>query len=112
MVIEHLAVQAGDALVGIDVSFRMDRLHRALIEAAHAGIAALAVAPQPVEHAQAPRYGQRGAERAEIAAEEALDEEAGDEQRDGEGDEPPLAHEAEDDRGLEGLDLRELLGQR
>src|SRR3546814_12103215 len=75
--IEHLAVQARDALVGIDVPLRMDRLHRAFVVAAHAGIAAFAVAPQPVEHAKPPRDGKRRAERAEIAAKEALDEEGG-----------------------------------
>ena len=54
---------------------------------------------------------QRGAERAEVAAIEALDEQAGREQAHGKGDEGPVARELEDDRGLEGLDLGQPLGE-
>src|SRR5690606_14822681 len=46
-VVQHLAVQARDAFVGVDVAFRMDRFHRAFLEAAHARIAAFAVALEP-----------------------------------------------------------------
>ena len=40
VVVEHLAVQAVDAFVGIDVAFGVDRLDRALIAAALARTAA------------------------------------------------------------------------
>src|SRR5690606_39134446 len=42
VVVELLAVQAGNALVGVDVPLGVDRLHRALLEAAHARVAAFA----------------------------------------------------------------------
>ena len=69
VVIQHLAVQALDAFVGIDVPFGMDGLHRALVAAALARVAAFAVTPEPVEHAQARRNRERRAERAQITAE-------------------------------------------
>src|SRR5690606_14751396 len=112
VVVEDLAVQAGDALVGIDVSLGMDRLDRAIVEAAHAGIPALPVALEPVEHPQPARDREGGAERTEIAAEESLHEEPGSDEHQGEQHEPPLTHEPQDDRRLERLDLREHLGIR
>src|SRR5690606_18917571 len=74
MVVQDLAVQARYALIGVDVALGMDRLDRAFLEAAHARVAAFAIALEPVEHADAPRDRQRRAERAQVAAEEALDE--------------------------------------
>src|SRR3546814_20376667 len=84
-------MQAGDALVGIDVPFGVDRPDRAFVVAAHARVAALAVALQPVEHAHAAGDRQRRAQRAHVAAEEPLDEQPGDPQRHGAGTEPPDA---------------------
>ena len=55
---------------------------------------------------------QRRSERAHVAAEEALDEQARREQRQRIEDERPFARELQDDRSLEGLDFGELLGER
>ena len=49
VVVQHLAVQALDALVGVDVPLGMDRLHRAFVAAALAGLPHSRIAPQPVE---------------------------------------------------------------
>ena len=84
MVVEHLAVHAVDALVGVDVPLRVDALHRALVGAPLARIAAFPVAAQPVEHPQPAGNSECGAERAQVAAEEALDEQACRNQCDGE----------------------------
>src|SRR5690606_21191724 len=111
VVVENLAVQAGNALIGIDVSFRMDRLDRALVEAAHARIAAFAIALEPVEHPQPARERQGGAKGTEIPAEEPFDEKPRSDEHQGERNEPPVTHEPENDRGLERLDLREYLGK-
>src|SRR3546814_3587070 len=96
-------MQARDAFVRIDVALRVDRLDRALLEAAHAGIAAFSVALQPVEHPQAPGNRQRRAQRAQVAAEEAFDEQPGGDQRDGKQHEPPFARSEEHTSELQSL---------
>src|SRR5271157_4053868 len=45
VVVEHLAMQALDAFVRVDVPLRMDRLHGAFVAAALTGVPALAIAP-------------------------------------------------------------------
>src|SRR5262249_6580676 len=77
VVVEHLAVQALDAFVGIDHPLGMDRLDGAFVPAALAGRAAFLVALQPIEHADAGRNGKRAAQGAEIAAVEPFDDEPG-----------------------------------
>src|SRR5690625_4182978 len=72
--VEHLAVQAVDALVRVDLARRVDGLHRALDGAGLTGVAAFMIALQPAEPAEARRDRQRGAQRAEIAALEPLAE--------------------------------------
>ncbi len=67
------------------------------------------VALEPVEHAQPRRNGERPAQGAEIAAEEPLDEKPRDEKRRRIGHERPGTHEFQDDGGLEGLDLGQML---
>jgi hypothetical protein len=76
VVIKHLAMEALNAFVGIDVSFRMDRLHRTFVSASLAGNAAFPIAPEPVEQAKARRNGEGRAHGADVAAESAFDEEA------------------------------------
>ncbi|CAM4107566.1 hypothetical protein ACMU6081_27640 [Achromobacter mucicolens] len=112
MVVQHLAMQALDALVRVDFAGGVDGLDGAFDVAALTGVAAVAVALEPVEDAQPGGDGQGGAQRAQVAAEEALDEQARDKQRHGEQHEGPVTHEVQDDRGLEGLDFGELLGDR
>ncbi len=68
VVIEHLAVQTLDTLVGIDIAFGVYGLHGAVVGATLAGIAAHRVAAQPVKHTQSGGNGQCRTERAEIAA--------------------------------------------
>ena len=77
VLVELLAVHAVDALVDIDLAVGVDRLNRAFLGTALAGRAAFGPALQPVEHAEPSGDRQRRAERAEVAAEEALDEETG-----------------------------------
>ena len=77
VVVQLLAMHAVDALVDIDLPLGMDRLHRAFLGAALARRAAFGPALQPLEHADPAGDRERRAERAEIAAEEALDEQAG-----------------------------------
>ena len=89
----------------------MDRLHRAFVAAALAGVAALAIATQPIEQPQPRRDRHRRAERAQIAAERALDEQARRDHRARIQNERPAAREAQDDRGLERLDFGSLLGR-
>ena len=74
-------------------------------------IAALLAPLQPIEHAPAARDRERGAEYAQIAAIEALDEQTGCQQREREQHEPPLAHEVQQHDGLEGFDFGQLLGK-
>ena len=71
----ELAGQAVDAFVGVDPAVGVDRLDRAGLGADLAGLAALPAALQPFEHADPRRQGERGAERAEVAAVGARDEE-------------------------------------
>ena len=73
--------------------------------------AALPVPLQPLELAQARRQGEGSAERAEVAAEGALDEQPHAEEQERPCHEPGLAPEAQDDRGLERLDLGKLVGE-
>jgi hypothetical protein len=75
--VENLTMQAVDAFVRVDLARRVDRLHRALVGAGLAGISAFVIALQPVEHPEPRRDRQRRAQRAEIAAVEALDEQPG-----------------------------------
>src|SRR5690606_14989603 len=99
--VEILAVHAPDALVRVDVTVGVDALHRAFLGAALAGGAALRMPLEPgEEHRQTRRNGEGRAERAEIAAEEPLDEQADHEQGHREEHEWPGAHELERDRGL------------
>ena len=98
------------ALVGVDLPGRMDRLHLAFLGADLARLAALAPALQPVEQPQPRRDRQRRAERAQVAAVELAVDGRDEDQTQRPGDEAPLAHEAQRDRGLERLDLGELLG--
>jgi hypothetical protein len=74
VVVEHLAMQALDAFVGVYMPFGMDRLNGAFVAAALAWTAAFTVAPQPIEQTQARWYRHGRAHRAQIAAEGALDE--------------------------------------
>ena len=111
MVIEHLAMKALNALVRIDVSFRMDGLHRTFVSASLAGNAAFAIPPQPVKQAETRRNGESGAHGAEIAAEGALHEEARCDHGSRVQNERPLASEPQDDRGLEGFDFRHAFGE-
>src|SRR3546814_19730171 len=55
VVVQHLAVQALDAFVGVDAAGGLDGLHRAFDVAALARVAAFVIAAQPVENAQAGR---------------------------------------------------------
>src|SRR5690606_35071327 len=73
VMVEHLAMQAGNALVGFDVALRVDGLDRAILEAGLAGVAAFAVALQPLKRAQPRGNRQRRAQRTQVAAEESLD---------------------------------------
>ena len=67
--------------------------------------AALRAALEPVEDLQFGRNGEARTERAEIAAVEALDEEAGEEKGEHKSDERPCPDHAQRDRGLERLGL-------
>src|SRR5690554_4321661 len=112
VVVHELAIEAVDALVDVDPAIRVDRLHRADVGAALAGIAAVAVTLEPVEHADAGGDAEGGPERTHVAAEEPLDEKPDHQQPDRERHEGPRADELQDDRGLERLDLGELLTER
>ena len=90
----------------------MDRLDLAFAGTELAGPAAFRAALEPVEQARLGRDRQGRAQRAEVAAIDLAGEQVDHQQRDGVGDEPPLAVEAEGDGGLERLHLRGLLGQR
>jgi hypothetical protein len=109
VVIEHLTVQTLDAFVRIDVAFGMDGLHWAFVAAALARVAAFAIAPQPVEHAQPCRQCERGAKWTEIAAEHPLHSQARCQDRADIEEERPAAREVQDDGGLERLYLSGLL---
>src|SRR5579883_337718 len=111
VVIGHLAIEAEEALIHIDLAASPDRAHRAQGLAEMAGRAAFGAALQKVEEADAAQNGQAAAERAGEAAIEALDEKAraGEQQRID--DHRPFRHEAQDDRCLEGLDLRARIGE-
>ncbi len=106
-----LAFQAVDAFVGIDLPERMNRLNGAGPRANMAFSSAFAVTLEPLEHAHARWYRQRGAERAKVAAVESFDEESGEQQAGRIEHERPLAQEFHRDRGLERLDLGELEGR-
>jgi len=93
MMVQHLAVQTGNAFVWIDMPFRMDSADWAFVVAAHTRIAALTVTLKPVEHPQATRDRKCRAERTQVAAEEPLDEQANSKERKREDDKPPVAHE-------------------
>ena len=110
--INDLAVHTVEALVGIDLAERVDRLHHAVLGAKLAFVAALLAPLQPVEHAPAAGNRERGAEHAEVAAVEALDEETGPKKQDCEEHERPFTHEVQEHDRLEWLDLGELLGKR
>ena len=103
--VKNLTMQAVHAFVRIDFAGRVDGLHRAFIGAGLAGVAAFVVAFQPVEHPQPCRDRQRGAQRAQIAAVEPLDEQPRHQQRRHIGHKGPGADEFQHDRGLERLDL-------
>ena len=104
-------MQAVETLVRVYVPVRMDRLHHAFLGAAMARRTAFLVAPEPFEDPQLAGDRERRAERAEIAAEEALDEEADRQQQAGIEHERPFPRETQDHRRLERLDLRHLLGE-
>ena len=76
IVVQFLAMHAVDALIDVDMSLGMDRLHRAFFGAALARRAAFRPAFQPFEHPDAAGDGQSRTQRAEVAAEKALDEQA------------------------------------
>src|SRR5690606_4591966 len=63
VVIKHLAIQALDALIGIDRTFGLNGLDWTFNGAQLARIAAGRVTTQPVEDAQSGRDGQCGAQR-------------------------------------------------
>ena len=65
---------------------------------------------EPFEHSDPAWYGEGSAKRTEIAAVESLDEKADSEQPEREDDEWPVAHELQDNRGLERLYLSRNLG--
>src|SRR5690554_7431587 len=80
----------------------MDRLDMALVGADLAGLAALLVATQPVEQADAGGNRQAGPQRADVAAVELVVEGADHQQQHRIEDEAPLALELEQHGGLEG----------
>ena len=59
--VEHLTMQAGDALVRIDLTGGVDRLNGAFVGAGLTGAAAIGIAAQPVEHADTGGDRQRSA---------------------------------------------------
>lgn len=71
---DHLAPQAVDALVGVDLTERVDGLHGTACIADAAFPPALWTASEPLKEAQFRRYGQGCPQWAEISAVEALDE--------------------------------------
>ncbi|MNE29470.1 hypothetical protein D3C80_1229520 [compost metagenome] len=77
VVIELLAMHAVDALVDVDLAFRMNGLHRTFLGATLTRCTAFRPALQPFEHADPAGNGQRRAQRTEIAAVETLNEQAG-----------------------------------
>ena len=109
--VKLLAVHAVNAFINVDVTLGMDRLDGAFVSAALAGLAAFRPSPQPFEHADASGDRERRTQRADVAAEEALDEKPRTQQDGGIENEWPLAEELQDDRGLERFDLRKLLGE-
>ena len=111
VVIQHLAVQALDTFVGVDVTLRMNRLHRAIVRTALAGIAAHLIAAQPVKHAQTGGNRQRRAKRAQIAAIKALDKQPGQQQHHRKRHKPPFADKFQNNRGFERLHFRQFFRQ-
>jgi len=61
-------MQALMALIGVDHSLGMNCLHHAFLGASHAGITALLVALQPLEHPQSTGDGERRTQRTQITA--------------------------------------------
>src|SRR5690606_5522490 len=106
VVIKFLTMHAVDALIDVDLSFRMERLDRALLGATVARRTAFRPAFQPFEHADASGNGECGTERAHIAAVEALNEQAGSQKRQRIDHKWPVTREFEDNRGFERFDLR------
>jgi hypothetical protein len=103
--IQELAIQAVEALVHLDVTVGRDRLDRAASRTQLAARAALRTSLEHVRDPELPAERHDGAERAQEAAECALDEEADSEQREGVDHERPRAVEPQRDDGLEGLHL-------
>src|SRR5690606_18538860 len=109
-VVSHLAVQAVMAFVVVDMPIRMDGLDLAFLGTQLAGVATFLAALEPVEQPYAAGDRQRGAQRADIAAEHLAGEDVDHQQNHRVQHEPPLAIELQGDGGLEGLHLGGLLG--
>ena len=109
--VENLTVQAVHAFIGVDLAGRVDRIDRAFVGAGVAGRAAHLIALEPVEHADAGRDRESGTQGAEVAAIEAFDEKADDDQGEREDDKGPVAYELENDGGFEGFNLGQLFGE-
>src|SRR5690606_19645124 len=68
VVVQLLAMHAVDALIDVDLPFRMDCLNGALLCAALARRTAFGPSLEPFEHSDPARYGEGSAKRTEIAA--------------------------------------------
>src|SRR5579875_549724 len=112
VMVKHLTMQTLDALIGIDVPFGMNGLHRAFIPTALTGVAAFAIAAQPVEYAQPRGYGERCTKRTEIATEETFNGKVRREQCQRVKHEWPSARKTQYDCRLERLDFGGSFGKR
>ena len=111
VVVEHLAVEALNAFVRVDIALGVNRLHRAIVGATLAGVAAHRIAAQPVKHPQARRNGQGRAQRAQIAAIKALDKQTGQKQHQRKRHKPPFTHKFQNHRGFKRLHFRQFFRQ-
>ena len=105
VVIDDLAVQAIDAFVLVDIAVRMNRLDRAAMFAHVALDTALMTALEPVEHLVLGRDCQGRTKGAQVAAKEAVDEQAGPEKDHRIKHKRPSPSELEGNGRLERFDL-------
>ena len=110
IMIVTLAVQAVNTFMHINFTVRVDGLNRAIQGAYVTLCATLVTAFQPVKHSVVGGNGKRCTQRAQIAAKEAVDKHANDQQHCRIGDKRPCADELEGNDGFKGLNLDHLAG--
>ena len=98
-------MQAIQALVDVDISFAMDRLHHAFIGTTLTGSAAFLVALQPLKHTQTARYSQGCTQGTQVTAIETFDKQSRRQYCYGKQHKRPLADKVENNAGLKGFYL-------